>query len=101
MKMDFLNICYKLFNRFIVVNELIDMLSNFAKDNKDINYLVDEIKKIEKDNPNTEDEYINKEKEMIKNLIDKIEYIPKDAENMEFITKELNNLKDDYIIFFY
>ncbi len=96
---ELLNICYKLLNRFITVNKLIEMLENINKDNlqedeiKELDNLINEIKKISKDIPNEEDEYIIKEKEKIKKLIDRFESF---KEKNDFFNKQLEHLKQDY-----
>ncbi len=97
---ELLNVCYKLFNRFISVNKLIEMLDNLNKDNlkedeiKKIDDLTAEIKKISKDVPNTEDEYVIKEREKIKKFIDRFESF-EDKNN--FVNKQLEHLKRDYV----
>ena len=96
---ELLNVCYKLLNRFITVNKLIEMLENINKDNlqedeiKELDNLINEIKKISKDIPNKEDEYIIKEKEKIKKLIDRFETF---KEKNDFFNKQLEHLKKDY-----
>ena len=95
MNKELLNICYKFFNRFITSNELIKQL-NEINTNKEINNLIIEINKIICNTTNEVDEYVIKKKESIKNLIDKLEQIPKDDENMKFITNQLDSLKKDY-----
>lgn len=99
---ELLNICYKFFNRFITADILIEQLSNIDKRNlskKDIdetNKIISDIEKIAKDTPNEVDEYVIKKKETINNLIKKIEQIPKDDSNSEFLIRQLDNLKKDY-----
>ena len=99
---ELLNICYKFFNRFITADILIEQLSNIDKtslieyDTEKINELIEDIKKIAKDTPNEVDEYVIKKKETIDYLIKKIEQIPKDDNNREFLNNQLDNLKRDY-----
>ena len=88
---EFLNICYKFFNRFIIGEELIEKLSNIK--NKEINNIIKEIKNIIQTTPDEEDEYIKKEKQTIKKLIKRLENIPNKD---EFIDKQLEQLKKDY-----
>ena len=88
---EFLNICYKFFNRFITGGELIEKLSNIK--NKEINKIIKEIKNIIQTTPDEEDEYIKKEKQTIKKLIKRLENIPNKD---EFINKQLEQLKKDY-----
>ena len=99
---ELLNICYKFFNRFITADVLIEQLSNIDKTNlskhdiEEITKLVDEIKTISNNIPNEVDEYVTKKKENINNLIKKVEQIPKDDNNSEFLNRQLDNLKKDY-----
>ena len=99
---ELLNICYKFFNRFITADILIEQLSNIDKTNISKNdiyetkKIISEIKKIANATPNQVDEYVIKEKETIKRLINKIEKIPKDDNNAEFLNKQLDGLKMDY-----
>lgn len=99
---ELLNICYKFFNRFITADVLIEQLSNIDKttlskyDIEEITKLIDEIKKILNNIPNEVDEYVTKKKETINNLIKKIEQIPKDDNNSEFLNRQLDILKKDY-----
>ena len=96
---ELLNACYKLLNRFITVNKLIEMLEAINKDNlkedeiKELDNLIHEIKKISNDIPNKEDEYIIKEKENIKKLIDRFETF---KDKNDFFNKQLEHLKKDY-----
>ena len=98
---ELLNICYKFLNRFINANVLIEQLSNIDKTNlsksdiKNTNKLIEEIKKLENDIPNEEDEFVVKKKKNLKNLIDKIEVVPKDDNNMDFINRYLESLKKE------
>ena len=97
-----LNICYKFFNRFITADELIKQLMNIDKtkltneDIKEINKMIDEIKKIVSNTPNKIDKYVIKKKETINNLINKIGKIPKDENNTNFLNRQLQSLKEDY-----
>ena len=96
---ELLNICYKLFNRFITVNKMIEMLDNMDKKDiskeelKELDNLIAEIKKISKNIPNTEDEYVIKEKQKIKKLIDRFESL---KDKNDFFNKQLEHLKRDY-----
>lgn len=90
---ELLNICYKFFNRFISSSELIDKLESI--NNKEVNKMVKEIKKIIKNTSYEEDEQIIKEKETIKKLIKRLEDI-KEKDNNDFLNEELEKLKKDY-----
>ena len=98
---ELLNICYRFFNRFITADKLIEQLSNIDKNNlskNDIyetNKIISDIKIIVSNIPNEVDEYVIKEKEKIKRLINKIEQIPMDN-NSDFLNRQLNYLKKDY-----
>ena len=104
-----LNTCYKFFNRFITVNELIEQLTNFDKTNltkKDLQEttnIIEEIKAISKNTPNKVDEYVIKRKENIKETYEKLEkLLPKEKnkeklENpLEVLVNHVNKLKDNY-----
>ena len=99
---ELLNICYKFFNRFITADELIEELVNIdtrnlpKKDIEEQNKLIEEIKTIAKNTSNEMDEYVIQKKGKIKNMIDKFENIPKDDKNIDFLNKQLENLKKDY-----
>ena len=99
MKDDLLNICYKFFNRFIIGDELIDLLSNIdqskasKKEITNLNNLVNKIKEVSKMYPNVEDEFIKEKKKNIQKMIDKLNSVPKD---IDFINKSANNLKKQY-----
>ena len=99
---EFLNICYKALNRMITINELIEKLENIDKDCLDkvsiekINNFILDVKKVDTDIPNVIDEYVKNKKEKIKNLIKKMEAIPKDEHNEDFINRELKSLKNSY-----
>ena len=96
---ELLNICYKLFNRFITVNKMIELLDNMDKKDiskaelKELNNLINEIKKIDINIPNKEDEYVIKEKEKIMRLIDRFESF---KDKNDFFNKQLEHLKRDY-----
>ena len=60
---------------------------------KKIDDLISDIKKISKDVPNTEDEYVIKEREKIKRLIDRFEAF---KDKNDFFNKQLEHLKRDY-----
>ena len=99
---ELLNICYKFFNRFINANILIEQLLSIDKTNlsktdvKQMNILIEDIKKLENDIPNEEDEFVVNKKKSIKRIIDKIEVVPKDDKNMDFINRQLESLKKEY-----
>ena len=99
---ELLNICYKFFNRFITADILIEQLTNIDKTNlskndiEETNKIISDIKKIADNTPNEIDEYVIKKKETISNLIKKIEQIPKDDNNSDFLNRQLDNLKKDY-----
>ena len=99
---ELLNICYKFFNRFITADILIEQLTNIDKTNlskndiEETNKIISDIIKIADNTPNEVDEYVIKKKETISNLIKKIEQIPKDDNNSDFLNRQLDNLKKDY-----
>ena len=99
---ELLNICYKFFNRFIIAEQLIEMLSDMDRKTlsneelEKIDELINEIKTIANNNPNEVDEYIIRKKEKIKRLIEKLDSIPKNEENKELLEKQITNLKNDY-----
>lgn len=99
---ELLNVCYKFFNRFITADKLLEELANTDTSNlskKDIeeqNKLTEEIKTIAKNTPNEMDEYVIKNKEKLKNMINRFESIPKDDKDIDFLNKQLENLKKDY-----
>lgn len=99
---ELLNICYKFFNRFITADILIEQLTNIDKTNlskndiEETNKIISDIKKIADNTPNEVDEYVIKKKETISNLIKKIEQIPKNDNNSDFLNRQLDNLKKDY-----
>jgi len=95
---DLLNICYKFFNRFITVNELIanlkkldlNKLSNEEK--KEIKDLIKGIEDLAKKYPNKIDDYVIKKKEAIEEIIEKLDQATEDEE----LNKQVKNLKKDY-----
>lgn len=97
-----LNICYKFFNRFITADKLLEELENLdtsnlsKRDKVEQNKLIKEIKTIIENTPNEIDEYVIKKKETIKNMIHRIETIQKGDKNVDFLNKQLENLKKDY-----
>ena len=88
---ELLNVCYKFFNRFITADKLLEELANTDTSNlskKDIeeqNKLTEEIKTIAKNTPNEMDEYVIKNKEKLKNMINRFENIPKDDKDIDFL----------------
>lgn len=88
---ELLNVCYKFFNRFITADKLLEELANTDTSNlskKDIeeqNKLTEEIKTIAKNTPNEMDEYVIKNKEKFKNMINRFENIPKDDKDIDFL----------------
>lgn len=98
--MELLNICYKFFNRFITVNELIENLSNMDKTNLDnnskekLNSLIIEIRKISEENPNREDELVRTKREQIQKIIDKFTKIL-EANEIDFIRNSLEHKKEE------
>ena len=99
---ELLNICYSFFNRYITADKLIEEFTNMDKidlSKKDIeeqNKLIKEIKTIAQNVPNEIDEYVIQRKNKIKNMIDRLDNIPKDDKNIAFLNKHLENLKKDY-----
>ena len=99
---ELLNICYKFFNRFITADILIEQLTNIDKTNlskndiEETNKIISDIKKIADNTPNEVDEYVIKKKETISNLIKKIEQIPKNDNNSDFLNRQLDSLKKNY-----
>ena len=94
MNKEFLNICYKFFNRFITVRELIDKLSEINV--KEINDLVVKIRKIDISLPNSKDEYVIKKKEKDKSLIDKLDTIPRNDKDLNALYNAIDNMKNSY-----
>ena len=99
---ELLNICYKFFNRFITADILIEQLTNIDKTNlskndiEETNKIISDIKKIADNTPNEVDEYVIKKKETISNLIKKIEQIPKNDNNSDFLNRQLDSLEKNY-----
>ena len=98
---DFLNICYKYFNKFINSDELVDNLSNIDKscfskeDLYQIEDFITNVKKIIVATPNEVDDYVINEKNTIKKLIDKFENMPKDKD-LDYINNQLDSLRKKY-----
>lgn len=92
---ELLNVCYKFFNRFITADKLLEELANTdisnlsKKDIEEQNKLTEEIKTIAKNTPNEMDEYVIKNKEKFKNMINRFESIPKDDKDIDFLNKQL------------
>lgn len=99
---ELLNICYKYFNRFVVADELVKLLTDMDKNKlskKEIEYinsLVDEIKAIIKNTSNEEDEFIISKKKNIVNCKDKLEKIPKNNDNEDFFNERIKGLDEEY-----
>lgn len=91
---DLLNICYKYFNQFINAEELVSSLEKIR--NKEIDEIIDGIKKRMEENPNKEDDYSKKRKDKISNMIDLLSKGSKDEEMGEFLDKRVENLKKEY-----
>ena len=95
---DLLNICYKFFNRFITVNELIEKLKNLdlnklsKEEKKEIKDLIKGIEDLAKKYPNQIDDYVIKKKEAIEEIIEKLDQATEDEE----LNKHVKNLKKDY-----
>ena len=98
---EFLNICYKYFNRYIIADELLTELSNIDKSNltkeeiEEIDKIRNKIKDIMIQIPNTVDEYVTKKKESIQQWITKLETISK-KNNVDIFDKKIEGLKRDY-----
>ena len=98
---ELLNICYKFFNRFITADELIEMLDSVniqklsKKEQKEFENLHNEIKTIADNTPNKVDDYVINRKNKINSLIKKVEQIPLDDQNSNFLNKQITNLKKD------
>ena len=92
---ELLNICYRVLNRFITLDEFIDLLKKVKVSSKEeqeyFNNFLNDIKKIEKENPNREDDYTKAKKKQINNLLEKLK-IAEEKSNMDFLTKPINNL---------
>jgi len=102
---EFLSICYKFFNRFIVSFELIEKLNNLDKslfsdtEKKEFDDLFYKINEIVKNIPNNEDDFIVNTKKKINELMSKIKKVSintDDKELQKYLSEKLNNLKEDY-----
>lgn len=99
---EFLNICYKFFNRFITADLLIEKLNNMDTKNlsknekNNINNLIKEISEIEINTPNEIDEYVIKKKKSVNEIIKKVDNILKDTIPEGLLNKYLTSLKIDY-----
>lgn len=99
---ELLNICYKFFNRYITADVLIEKINHINKKSlskeeiKKIEELLNQIKLISNNTPNEEDEYVIKQRETIKKIIKRLEEIPKDEKNMEFLNKQITSLQKEY-----
>ena len=94
MNKELLNTCYKFFNRYITVNELMEKLKDIK--GKEVKELLKGIKDVSDKNPNVLDEVVKRRKEDIKKAIDKLEQIPKDDKDLEFLTKQIEGMKKEY-----
>ena len=95
---EFLNICYKFFNRFISLTKLIELLGDMDKtayDKEEINKVINDLKSIDKEVPNSVDEYVTKAKENLQRMIDRLEEIPLKEDNKDFINKRLVELRNE------
>lgn len=96
------NICYKFLNKYITSKELVEELGNIDKNSfekeekKSFEKLFNDINEIIKNIPNEVDEYIIKEKETIKKIIKRLEALPKDDNNIEFLNNQIEGLKKEY-----
>ena len=98
---EFLDLCYKFFNRFITSGEFLDLLekldlSIFSNDDKDSfidfkTHIRDMVETI----PNEIDDYVKNEKDKIKSVIGRLEQIPKDEE-FEQLNNHVESLKKSY-----
>jgi len=99
---EFLNVCYKFFNRIITSNQLLEKLQQFdikmipQKEHKTYKDFVNNVKEIIASIPNEEDEYVTKNRESVKTMIDKLEAIPAETEGVGKLKKCIANLKEDY-----
>ena len=97
---ELLNICYKFYNRFITVKELIESLSKMDKsklnndDKEKTEALIEKIKNVEKENPNKEDELVKASKERTQKMIDKFTKML-ETEEIDFIRNSLNHMKEN------
>ena len=94
MNKDLLNTCYKFFNRFITSEELLEQLKGLKKE-KEVDEIISNVKKIIKEVPNVEDEYVKMKREKMESLMGKLAQVPEEDEEFEFINKSLNNLKKE------
>ena len=92
---EMLNICYKFFNRFITASELVDKLGSIDCDETEFISFVNELKEYADKIPNEVDEYVLKQKESIKKMIDKLSQIPKDPD-LQALNNHVDSLKKDY-----
>lgn len=99
---ELLNVCYKYFNRYITAEQLIKLLDSIdkktlkKKELNEFNKIITEVKKISKKIPDKEDEYIRKEKEKTKKILQKLESLPENKDYEELLNKQLENLKKEY-----
>ena len=93
MKKDFLNICYKFFNRYITVNELISLLDNIDNKTRELESLIKKIKEVADSTLNIEDNFVKEKKKSIKEMIDRL---GKDAKKIDFLKNSVKNLEKDY-----
>ena len=93
MNKDLLNICYKFFNRYITSLELVEQLEGLEE--KEVKEIIKNVQRIIKEVPNVEDEYIIKKRQKTKELIKKIEQVPKEDEEFEFLNKSLEGIKEE------
>ena len=92
MDKEFLNICYKFFNRYITVLELIDKFNSIKS--KEVKKLIDEIVKLSEEYPNSEDEIVVMERKKTDNLINKLDKIPRDNNEFESLYSAIDNIKE-------
>ena len=98
---EFLDLCYKFLNKFVTSCEFVVLLekvdlSVFNDEDKDS--FVDfknHIKEMVETIPNEVDDYVKKEKEKLKNVIGKLEQIPKEEE-FEQLNNHVEILKKSY-----
>ena len=91
MNKEFLNTCYRFFNRYITVLELIQQLNNLK--GKEMRNLLNEIVKISEEYPNSEDEIVVIERKKTNNLINKLDKIPRNDDELESLYKAIDNMK--------
>ena len=94
MDKEFLNICYKFFNRFITVKELIFKLNSINVE--EVRNLVDEIKRIDIEVPNSLDGYVVKKKAKDKVSIDKLDKLPRGDKDLTVLYNAIDNIKKNY-----